>query len=467
MSGLGGIVRKVPLIGDALGSILDPGAGAKKKTSQATQAWKDLAPPPQAHLSYGSQGITRDTLIALGASPQSADIMLSQHPDGNITSEDLIGWGMDPQKATDIATKAANTPGDISPYKAGPGLAAPEFKPSAAEGLTSGFADPSVHSAFADLGPSAFTDATSEGKNIGYDAGAERGQRDAAGYFSELSRTGGDPIAEADYQRRAADAEQSRKANTLAALQQVEMSGLGNAGGELTARTGSIQDATNSKYQAGLDATAAAAARRDSAATSGANISHTLGSDLEKTQTDKAAAVDKFNFYKMSGLDAAAAAKAAGIDSFTAKSLSAQDQEAIQKAGLIDATNNHATDLKYDAATKTWTRNNATTDANTELGNQTSTFNKVSAPQQAFSNSVTKTSGIAGGLNNEAGASNAAEGALVGNLKSIAGGLAGVPSGGGAVPAYQPVNTQPATPGAAPFEWPTAADPNKPKPAGY
>lgn len=419
-------VSKVPILGD----ILFPGEENKDLTAEATQAWKGLETPGQANLSFGEQGPTTPTL-------------------------DLSAFG---GPKINLPTQPAHA-GDIMPYETGAPLEGADYGKSAAEGLHSAWGGVPASSragkmlgssgAAGALGPeSAFTGAKSAASDITYDPGAEGGLRDAAGYFARLSHGETDPIAEADYQRRNALAEQNRKANTDAALSALEAKGMGSAGGALDARLQGAQASAADRYQAGLDYTAQAAKRRDEAAKTGADVSHTLGTDLEKTAADKAAATDKFNYYKMAGLDDFAAKKASGLDQFE-----------INQAGLVDTHNAHASDVDQATRVANWERGNSVGDTNTKLRNDTNTFNKVTAPQQKFANDVTKTGGVTGALAGQGAAANTATGMAVDNYKAIASGLAGIPSTGGT---GGTAGGAPASPSATPaFQWPTAADPNK------
>lgn len=467
--GLGSTVRKVPVIGgpvtDIVEGVLSPGLGAKKAAAKSAKAWEGLNVPDQANLTYGEQPGDAGKSIYLNELGLPIVVNAGDTPPPGATPmQGLQGLGAH-----------GPTEGDITPYDVGEPLPTTDYGTSAATGLVDpysgvGNAFEGMTSNYNDVGPSAFAGTESAAKDLAYDPQALAGQRSAADYFAELGKTGTDPIAEADFARKKAEAEQGRKANTDAALQALEMRGQGNAGGQLNARLGGLQDTANSEYQAGLDFAAMKAKRRDTSTQSGADIQNQIGQNLEKTALDKAAAQDKYDFYKLSGMDEMAAKKASGLDQFETNV--AQGTNALNvnkaagtssfeqgKAALEDTYRSHAKDVQHGDVLAGWNRGNTVSDANTDLKNQTSTFNKVAAPQTKFGNDVTKTAGLTGAYGGQGAAATGAEQSLIGNLKSLAGGLSGVGGGGapsaGAAPSYTP----PTIP-AAQFSWPTPANPN-------
>lgn len=468
--GLGKLIRGIPLVGnpiaDAGEAILSPGQGSKKAAAQATGQWQGLEVPGQANLTFGEQpGGEAQQYVDMFGKP--IVVMPGQTPPP----------GAIPLPGGNSVTVPASQ-GDISPYDVGAPLTPTDYGTSHAADLSDPYAGlgnafEGKTSAWGGLPGSAFEGTQSAATGLEYDPQALAGQRSAASYFGDLGRSGTDPIAEADYARKVAEAEQHRKGNTDAALQALEMRGEGNAGGQLNARLGGLQDTANSEYQSGLDFAAMKAGRRDAATAQGAGINASIGGQLEKTAMDRAAAEDKYNFYKLSGIDDVAAKKASGLDQFELNAASGTNQFGVNKAagqasfglgksGQQDAYALHAHDVAHQDTLAGWERGNSVNDTNTGLGNQTATFNKVTAPQQVFGNQVTKTAGVTGALAGQGAAANAAEGQLIGNMKAVAGGIAGIPGAGGAAPApaaSAPV-TIPAAPAATPFNWAAPANPN-------
>ncbi len=471
--GLGSTLRKVPLVGgpitDLAEGVLSPGLGAKKAAAASQKAWNGLGVPDQANLSFGEQPGSEGSSLYVNELGLPILVGPGQTPPPG--SKPMGGEGSSLQHMG--ATPAG--PGDINPYEVGAPLPTTDYGTSAATGLVDPYsgvtnAFEGMTSAYKDLPPSAFEGTQSAATDMAYDPQALAGQRGAADYFAELGKTGTDPIAEADYARKKAEAEQGRKANTDAALQALEMRGQGNAGGQLTARMSGLQGTANSEYQSGLDYAAMKAGRRDAATAQGANIQHTIGTDLEKTAADKAAAIDKYDFYKLSGMADRAAKKAAGLDAFDVNAAtqtnafgmnkaSGESGRQLSQAQTMDAYRQHAKDVQHGDTLTGWGRGNQVSDANTELGNQTSTFNSVTAPQTRFGNDVTKLNGVTGANAGVGQAATGAEGQLISNAKSIAGGLSGIP-GGGAAPGAAPSASAPVQIPSSQFSWPTPANPN-------
>lgn len=475
-------LNKVPIVGTikkGVEHILDPGADANKYAGQATDTWKGVNTPDTANLTYGQQPGSAGTSMYMDYShgfPMPIVVPADQAP---------------PPGATPIAGAqgyGAHGPeqGDISPYDKGPELGTAKMtyvdpRSAAKYGLQGNTSWAGKHSAYDTLGPSAFQDASSAfatmgpsaAKDLKFDPEAMGRERAGSDYFQKLSATGSDPIAEADYQKRAAQAEQSRRANTLATLQSLEAKGMGNAGGQLTAGLTGAQAAASDRYQAGLDAAAEAATRRDFAAKSGAEIGHTMGADvlaadvnrdtlLDAAAKNKATGLDTFANNRLSGLDTYNTNVAGGKDAFGTNQNNATDAWGNNRYNDFYNVNRVNTGAQQASNIANWNRGNQTSDANTELRNQTNTFNKVTAPQQRFSNEVTKAGGVAGALGEQAGTSLKGNAQQFGNWQQLAemgmgGAQAAASPSAAAAPAASPyANWSPYAQGATP---PVVADP--------
>lgn len=317
---------------------------------------------------------------------------------------------------------------DIKPYEVGTPLEAQSERyidPMTAAlgyGIQPYSASKDATSAYGDLGPSSWQNASSAYKNLGPSAASKLGfnkddlarMGESSDYFRNLTKTGSDPIAEADYQRRAAQAEQSRKANTDAALAAMEAKGMGNAGGALSARVEGAQNAANDRYQAGLDATALAAQRRDTAAQAGAGIASQMGQNQFSADAARAEAVDRYNQARAQGLDEASARRASGLDAFNTTVAGGQDQFAANQWNAADAWANQRyndvyglqqrnADRAQSAAEQNFNRANNISDTNIANQNQTTQFNKVEAPQTFFNNQMAVTAGKTGQMGQLAG----------------------------------------------------------------
>lgn len=167
-------------------------------------------------------------------------------------------------------------------------------------------------------------------------------------YFENLARGGEDAVAEADYARRTAQAEQRRRANTEAALQQAEMRGMGaGGGGALTAALSSAQGQATDQYGAGLEAAAQTQQRRDAAAGAAGN----LGGAVQGQDLETARAQDAWNdWYRTNAAD-------------------------------VNAQN--------------WGRTNTVSDANVGLKNENTYWNK-DREQQNFQNKMAALQGLSG-----------------------------------------------------------------------
>lgn len=271
-----------------------------------------------------------------------------------------------------------------------------------------------ANSAFDDMGPSSWDGYSSEFGNLGpssfgdlqYDEQALSGMDAASDYYGGLMSTGSDPIAEADFQRRTAAAEASRRANTDAALAQLEQRGQGNANAGLLSELSNQQASVSDQYLAGLDANAMAAARRDSAAGSMANVADMRGRGMLAADTARAGGMDAYGLSRAAGMDQAGAARAAGQDAYGMNRAQGQDTFAGNRAAGMDAHAQYRMGLADDWAQKQYDnyyenqefnagqkqhvsdRNMDRTwgaqDANVDLWNQAATYNTVDRPQVLF-----------------------------------------------------------------------------------
>jgi len=274
--------------------ILAGGAGDRGKAAanskKAAQAWEDFQnqyqtgqyDPANLGVTYDPTNTDPNMLHAYEAGPKQTAVQ-----EGFLTPEQAAAKGL---QADSMAMWSG---------------------PSAWEGDQSAFSSraPSAwddySSAYGDLGPSTYGD-------LAYDPGARSRMEQAGDYFGNLSSTGNDPIAEADFQRRTAAAEASRKANTDAALAAEEAKGMGSGSGRLLAELSNQQASVGDQYLAGLDANAMAAGRRDNAAMQGAGIGQMIGQGQLAADTARAGGMDQYALAQAQGQDVAGAARAAG-----------------------------------------------------------------------------------------------------------------------------------------------------------
>lgn len=261
-----------------------------------------------------------------------------------------------------------------------------------------------LESAYGDLGPSAFGD-------LDFDSGR---MGEAENYFGELMHSGTDAIAEADYARRTGDAERARRSHTDAALADLEMRGQGSMGGQLLAELSGSQGMASDMYEAGLDASAVAQARRDSAAGSLADISERRGRGQLDADTARALGLDDYSQMTAAGLDAFGIERAAGADRFAVDAATGRDAFTVDQAGALDDWANKRYEDFYgveefnagargDANAANFERANMIGDANTDMRNNASYWNRFGAPQQQFQNQATIAAGKTGQYNNASG----------------------------------------------------------------
>jgi hypothetical protein len=323
---------------------------------------------------------------------------------GAMAGSDQLDWGPN---------------GDIRPYYAGDPLEAVRQQtlnagPSRWFGTSSAYQDlgPSAYSderlgpsAYETMGPSAYSEL-----NFDPEASSEMGaSRD---YFADVMRDGTDDIAEAEYQRRAAEAEQNRKATTDAAMRDLEMRGQGAASDALLAELQGAQGAASDRYQAGLQANATAQARRDAAAGSRADVAERMGRGtldadtaralgLDTYAANRAAGLDTYGVNQAAGLDAYDTTRAGGMDDYSGRSWDAQD---AWKRGNMDDwydVQDWNTGQQSDVNLANWNRNNSVNDSNTQSFNQNSAWN-AGSEQRAFDNALSVTAGQTGQLGQSA-----------------------------------------------------------------
>ncbi len=342
---------------------------------ESVHAWKNLQVPDQANLTYGPNG---DVIPYDVGTPQTAEQTDWLTP-GNAAAQGLAS-------------------GSTFKGRSGPGS-------SSFAGL-----DPSAYTGM----KSAFNGGHSEARDLQYDPTSLAGIRSGADYFKDLSKTGTDAISEADYAKKAALAEQSRKANTLAGLQQAEMRGQGNAGGALSVFSEGAQGAAGDRYAAGMQQAADAASRRDFAAGKGAELSHTAGADIAQSDQARAAAMDKYDQFKRAGLDDFAAKKASGLDQFATDVAAGKDAYTLDAGKAIDTWNDQRfkdfygvakdnTAIRQGVNDNNFNRTNTVNDANVDKQSQTNYANKVEFPQQKFQNDVVQHGGVSSALQGSAG----------------------------------------------------------------
>lgn len=270
----------------------------------------------------------------------------------------------------------------INPYSAGPGYTAAKMNPW----------DPGV-SAYDTRGPSAYgsMDPSAYG-GLSLDPEARKGMTDSMGYFQGIEKDPIDAIAEADYAKRAKQAELSRRSNSEAAIANAEARGQAGSGDALLAQIENAQGAASDRYSAGLDTAATAQARRDAAATSAGSMASTLGQT--QAQIDEA---------KAAGLEGRAQQKAAGYDLFANNTAAGKDAWDQWNATNAYNTNKYNADATTGQLKDQSERQNSVSDANTAGHNQTVTYNRTQAPQQHFTNTMGVAQGATGQMGTQSG----------------------------------------------------------------
>lgn len=233
----------------------------------------------------------------------------------------------------------------------------------------------------ASAGPSAYDDIGSAYEDLDVNRLGRGYMNRAAGYFEGLTKDPIDAIAEADYARRQADAEQMRRANTEAAMRELEARGQGGGGQQLLAELSNQQASVGDQYQAGLDVNAQSQARRDAAAGTAGEIGRNLwGEDARQAEA------------RASGMDVFTTNRAAGLDTATQNEATRQ-----QEAARLNA------DAANKAAELNWTRTGDVGDRNVAAQNTTNWWNLVGGPQKTFENYMDVTRGVTGAQSGQAG----------------------------------------------------------------
>ena len=311
----------------------------------------------------------------------------------------------------------ANT---FDPYQVGDALVAPEetfLTPAQANalGLSPESAASGATSAYDDLGPSAYADLVSEFEgmapsayqDLGVDPGSMEGLRAAEDYFAGVQETGYDAISEADYARAQSQAEQMRRSQNEAALADAEMRGVGGIGNVMQAELVGNQGMVSDLHQAGLDRAAQAAGRRDSAATSRADVAELYGRMQLDADALRAAGLDEHEIARLTGLDTFATDQAAGLDTYGTNVAGGQDDFETSRFNAMDDFANERygefydvqegnVDRSFDADTKNWEHENTVSAANTEMENELTWYNNVTGPQTQFDNAYRIQAGTSG-----------------------------------------------------------------------
>lgn len=230
-------------------------------------------------------------------------------------------------------------------------------------------------------GPSEWEDLQSAWEDLNVDKTGRGRLNRMGGYFEGLTKDPIDAIAEADYARRQADAEQMRRANTEAAMRELEARGMGGGGQQLLAELSNQQASVGDQYQAGLDVNAAAQARRDFAAGKAGELGMNLWGEDARQAEAKAAGRDRFAGERATGVDARSEA----------------DAGRGQEAAKFTAEEGNK------GATETWNRTNTVSDKDVDKQNTLYWWNKVGGPQQHFENYMDVTRGVTGAQGGAAG----------------------------------------------------------------
>lgn len=378
--------------------------GAKKEWNRLRDAY------------YGNEaeGIAQDPSLQIGdmvvGDPYTTDPRMQRAYQAGAQQQANTSKWLSPEDAAALGMQAGSTAWmDGGSSWANEQSAYDALGPSSWSGYQSAY-EGMGPSSYAQLGPSAYGD-------LAYDSGALEGLDASAGYYRNLMTGGSDPIAEADYARRTAQAEASRRANTDAALAQLEQRGQGNANAGLLAELSNQQASVSDQYLAGLGAQAMAAARRDAAAGSAADIAAQRGQGMLAADTARAGGLDQYGMQRAAGQDQYAQARAAGLDTAGAAQAAGLDQYGMQRAGGADTyatSKQNALDdfamnrmkmaddwanKQYDryyqnqqfnagqyehANDRNMDRQWGAGDANTDLWNQSAYYNNMTAPQSRF-----------------------------------------------------------------------------------
>lgn len=391
-----------PFSGDG---ILSGGAGdrgrAASNSKNATREWQKLQEWYAQNGGPTQFGVTNDpfnqdtnTLHTLGQGPNEQAVS-----EKFLRPEDAAAAGLRPGSAFDFEG-GSNFYDDRSAFDS--------RDPSAFGGL---------ESEFSGMGPSAY-------EGIGYSDDA-LGRMEAGGdYFANLSSGGSDPIAEAQYARKVAEAEGSRKANTDAALAAEEARGAGSGSGRLLAELSNQQASVGDQYLAGMDANALAASRRDNAAGEGARIGQMIGSEQAQFDTARAGGLDTdargravgadtfalgtaqgqdtYSNTTAAGQDSAQTARSQGMDDWSQSTAAGQDDWAQNRYNDYYGTSERNAGYQQNTNQRNIDHRRQTDATNNDLLNNAAMYNSGQR-QQDIQNRMGITSGVAGGYQGTAG----------------------------------------------------------------
>lgn len=269
---------------------------------------------------------------------------------------------------------------DIKPYDVGDPLKAEKqlyFDPGDSEFANIGSEYEGLESSYSGLPGSAYSD-------LKFSDEALAGMGGSEDYFADLMTDGRDAIADADYARRQAQAEQARRSHTDAALRDAEMRGQGGASDRLLAELSGTQAMAGDLYQAGMDANALSQARRDSAAGTRADIAERMGARSFDADATRAAGMDAYGFNQAAGQDAFALNRAGGQDAFNTNRAGAMDDWTTEKWDDFYDLQDWNTNELSGVNRANWDRTNSISDADVDKQNELTQWNTVGAPNQAY-----------------------------------------------------------------------------------
>jgi hypothetical protein len=288
---------------------------------------------------------------------------------------------------------------DVNPFEVGEELESRDERflgqrRAMGAGIQSRSAMQGAESAYDDLGPSAYASMGPSGYgDIAFDPNRMGESQD---YFASVMTDPVDAIAEADYARRQAQAEQMRRSHSEAALAEQEMRGQGGAGDRILSELSGTQAMAGDLYHAGLGANATSQMRRDSAAGSLGDISERMARGDLDASSIRASGMDAYEANRASGLDAFGANAAAGRDAFATNQAGALDDWANNRYEDYYGVQTRNADRGQDVDMQNWTRGNMVNDQNTSAQNDVNYHNKILAPQQEFSSLMGVTAGASG-----------------------------------------------------------------------
>lgn len=219
---------------------------------------------------------------------------------------------------------------------------------------------------------SAYDPLSSAFEGLKYDPRQLANMGKGADYFGRLMKGGRDAVSDAEYARRVSDAEQTRSAQTAAALAAEEARGGNAAGQRVLADQAASAGQINDMYRAGLDASAMAQQRRDNAAQTYFDLSRQIGDTKYGAAYDRAGGLDTFGLNRASGQDAFESSRANALDNMARQN----------EANRLNAATYNA-DKFSNAADMNTNRDWETGDANVDVWN-----NAVAGNAQANANAT-------------------------------------------------------------------------------